>query len=81
MGILATIVVGLLAGFLASLVMKSVGGLIMDLILGVIGGFIGGYLSQVFFGQNFMTGINLTSILTAAVGAIVLIGVVRLVRR
>ena len=81
MGIVATIVVGLLAGFLASVVMKSGGGLITDLILGVIGGFIGGYLSQVFMGQNFMTGINLTSILTAAVGAIVLIVIVRLVRR
>ena len=81
MGIVATIVVGLLAGFLASVVMKSGGGLITDLILGVIGGFIGGYLSQVFMGQNFMTGINLTSILTAAVGAIVLIGIVRLIRR
>ena len=81
MGIVATIVVGLLAGFLASVVMKSGGGLITDLILGVIGGFIGGYLSQVFLGQNFMTGINLTSILTAAVGAIVLIGIVRLLRR
>jgi len=81
MGILATLVVGLLAGFLASLVMKSGGGLIMDLILGVIGGFIGGYLSQLLLGQNLMSGINLTSILTAAVGAIVLIGIVRMVRR
>ena len=81
MGIVATLVVGLLAGFLASLVMKSGGGLIMDLIVGVIGGSIGGYLSQLFLGQNMMSGINLTSILTAAVGAIVLLAIVKLVRR
>ena len=42
MGILATLVVGLIAGFIASLIMKSGGGLIMDLIVGVIGGFLGG---------------------------------------
>ena len=81
MGIVATLVVGLLAGFIASLVMKTGGGLITDLIVGVIGGFIGGYLSQVFLGQNMMSGINLTSILTAAVGAIVLLAIVKLVRR
>lgn len=81
MGIVATLVVGLLAGFLASLVMKTGGGLITDLIVGVIGGFIGGYLSQEFLGQNMMSGINLTSILTAAVGAIVLLAIVKLVRR
>jgi len=81
MGIVATLVVGLLAGFLASLIMKTGGGLITDLIVGVIGGFIGGYLSQVFLGQNLMSGINLTSILTAAVGAIVLLAIVKLIRR
>lgn len=81
MGILATLVVGLIAGFIASLIMKSGGGLIMDLIVGVIGGFIGGFLSQLLLGQNLMSGINLVSIVTAAVGAIVLLAIVKLLRR
>ncbi len=81
MGIIATIVVGLIAGFLASLIMKSRGGLIFDLILGVIGGFVGGLLSSLFLGANLMTGVNLTSILTGLVGAIVVIAIARLFRR
>lgn len=81
MGFFATVVVGLIAGYLASLIMKSGGGLISDLIVGVIGGFIGGYLSQVFLGENLMSGINFTSIATAAVGAIVLLAIVKFFRR
>ena len=81
MGFVATIIVGLIAGWLASMLMKSGTGLIGDLIIGVVGGFIGGFLSQVFFGANLMTGINLTSIITALIGAIVLLAIVRLVRR
>lgn len=81
MGFIATIVVGLIAGWLASLIMKSGTGLIGDLIIGVIGGFVGGFLSQLFLGANLMTGINFSSIITALIGAIVLLAVVRAVRR
>ena len=81
MGFIATIIVGLIAGWLASLVMKSGTGLIGDLIIGVIGGFIGGFLSQLFLGANLMSGINIISIVTAFVGAIVLLAIVRAVRR
>ncbi len=81
MVIIATIVVGLIVGFLASLIMKSRGGLIWDLILGVIGGFVGGFLSSRLLGVNLMSGINITSILTGLVGAIVVIAIARLIRR
>ncbi len=81
MGFIATIIVGLIVGFLASMIMKSRGGLIFDLILGVIGGFVGGFLSSLLLGVNLMTGINLPSILTGLVGAIVVIAIARLIRR
>jgi uncharacterized membrane protein YeaQ/YmgE (transglycosylase-associated protein family) len=81
MGILATIVVGLIAGVLASLIMKARGGLIIDLILGVVGGFVGGWLSGLVLGRNMMTGINLPSILVALVGAIIVLVVYRLIFR
>jgi uncharacterized membrane protein YeaQ/YmgE (transglycosylase-associated protein family) len=81
MGIVATIIVGLLAGWLASLIMKSRTGLIGDLILGVVGGFVGGFLSQIFMGVNLMSGINVTSIVTALVGAIIVLAIGRLLRR
>jgi uncharacterized membrane protein YeaQ/YmgE (transglycosylase-associated protein family) len=81
MGFVATIIVGLIAGWLASLVMKTSTGLVLDLILGVIGGFLGGLLSQLIFGVNLMSGINVTSIVVAFIGAIVLVLIVRLFRR
>lgn len=79
MGFFATVIVGLIAGFLAHLVMKTRTGLIVDLILGVIGGFVGGWLSGVVLGENLMSGINLTSILVALVGAIIVVVVYRLI--
>jgi uncharacterized membrane protein YeaQ/YmgE (transglycosylase-associated protein family) len=81
MGILATIIVGLIAGFLASLIMKARGGLLMDLILGVVGGFVGGWLSSLFLGANLMSGINITSIIVALVGAIIVLFLYRLIFR
>jgi uncharacterized membrane protein YeaQ/YmgE (transglycosylase-associated protein family) len=81
MGILATIVVGLIAGWLASLIMKARGGLLIDLILGVVGGFVGGWLSSLILGVNTMTGITITSILTALVGAIIVLFLYRLIFR
>jgi uncharacterized membrane protein YeaQ/YmgE (transglycosylase-associated protein family) len=81
MGFLATIVVGLIAGYLAHLLMKTNTGLLMDLVLGVVGGFVGGWLSSLLFGGNMMTGINITSILVALVGAIIVIAIGRLFTR
>lgn len=81
MGIFATIVVGLIAGWLASLIMKVKSSIWWDLLMGVIGGFVGGWLSQVWFGVNQITGINFTSILVALVGAIIVIAIYRFFTR
>jgi uncharacterized membrane protein YeaQ/YmgE (transglycosylase-associated protein family) len=81
MGIFATIVVGLIAGWLASLVMKAKTSVWIDLLMGVIGGFLGGWLTSLFFGANMMTGINITSILVALAGAIIVIAIYRLLSR
>lgn len=81
MGWFATIIVGLIAGFLASWLMKAKTGMLADLILGVIGGFVGGWLSSLLFKVNLMSGINLTSILVAMVGAIVVIALYRKLKR
>ena len=79
MSIIAWLVVGLLAGWIASMVMRSGYGLIGDLVLGVIGAIVGGFLAGMLFGGDYTTGINLTTILTAVVGAIIVIAIARLV--
>ena len=81
MGILAWLVVGLIAGWLASQVMRGGGyGLIGDIILGVVGAVIGGFLAGALFNiPNAVNGINVTSILVAFVGAVILIALLRAV--
>ena len=81
MGWFATLVVGLVAGFLAHLIMRTKANLLIDLILGVIGGFLGGWLTALALGQNLMSGINLTSIIVALVGAVVVVFLYRLIFR
>ena len=81
MGLLAWIVVGLVAGFLASQVMKGRGsGLLGDLVLGVVGALLGGFLASVLFKiPDAVNGINVMSILVAFIGAVILIAILRMV--
>ena len=81
MNLFSMIVVGLIAGMVASWLMKAKTGILVDLILGVVGSVVGGWLSTLFLGTNLMSGINLTSILLALVGSIVVIAVYRFIRR
>jgi uncharacterized membrane protein YeaQ/YmgE (transglycosylase-associated protein family) len=81
MGLLATIVVGLIAGLLASWIMKAKTGIFVDLLLGVAGAILGGWLSSLLTGADLVTGFNLTSILVALGGAIVVIFIYRLLKR
>jgi uncharacterized membrane protein YeaQ/YmgE (transglycosylase-associated protein family) len=82
MGILSWIVVGLLAGWLAGMVTGSGYGCVGDILLGIIGGLLGGYLASALFGvPDAVNGINLVSILVAAVGAVILITISRILFR
>jgi uncharacterized membrane protein YeaQ/YmgE (transglycosylase-associated protein family) len=83
MGILTWIIVGAIAGWLASLIMKGGGyGLIGNIIIGIVGAFVGGWLSTIIFNLPFaVTGFNLTSVIVATVGAIVVLFILSLFRR
>jgi uncharacterized membrane protein YeaQ/YmgE (transglycosylase-associated protein family) len=80
MGIIAWLVVGLIAGWLAGNVMGGSGyGVLGDIIVGIIGAVVGGYLAATFLNMpDAVNGINVTSILVAFGGAVVLIFVSRL---
>ena len=79
MGIIAWIVVGLIAGWLAGVVMRGGGfGVVGDIIVGILGALIGGFLASAVFGQaDAVNGINLMSILVAFLGAVVLVAILR----
>lgn len=80
MGWLAWILIGAIAGWLASVVMKTNRrqGLLMDIIVGIIGALIGGFIFNQ-FGAAGVTGFNVWSLFVAFTGAIVLLGLMRLV--
>jgi uncharacterized membrane protein YeaQ/YmgE (transglycosylase-associated protein family) len=79
MGIIAWIVLGAIAGFVANLIMGGGDGLIMMIILGIVGAVVGGFIAGSVLGIADVTGLNLTSILVAVFGAIVVIFVARAV--
>ena len=80
MGILAWIVVGLIAGWLAGQVMKGGGyGLVADIILGLLGGVLGGWIFEKLGAST--GGGMLGSIIVAFIGAVILVGITRLLKR
>ena len=75
MGIIAWLVLGLVAGFFASLLMNKRGeGFFMDIILGIVGAVVGGFIAQL-VGFSGISGLNLYSILIAVGGAVVVLAV------
>lgn len=74
-GIIAWLVVGLIAGWLAGVVMKGGGfGLIGDIVVGLIGALVGGFVFSLITGG---TAGFWGSIAVAFVGAVILIAIVR----
>jgi uncharacterized membrane protein YeaQ/YmgE (transglycosylase-associated protein family) len=77
-GLLAWLIVGLVAGFLASMVMRGGGyGIVGDIIVGIVGAFIGGLLASL-LGIGGSAGL-LGSIIIAFIGACILIAILRAV--
>ena len=79
MGIIGSIIIGILAGWLAGKLMKGGGfGLIVNIIVGIIGSFIGGWLMSLAHIQK--AGL-LWELIVAIIGACVLLFVVSLFKR
>ncbi|WP_157220044.1 GlsB/YeaQ/YmgE family stress response membrane protein [Flavisphingomonas formosensis] len=81
MGLLLTLVIGGVIGWLASIVMRTNAqqGIFLDIVVGIAGALLGGLL---FGGSGLIDApLNLTALLTAFVGAIILLAVINLVRR
>lgn len=83
MGILAWIILGLIAGAIAKAIMpgRDPGGFIVTAIIGIVGAVVGGFLGQTLFGVGQASGVNLPSILTAIVGSLVVLWIYRMVTR
>jgi len=79
-GLIAWLVVGLIAGWLAGQFMKGGGyGLIGDIVLGIIGAFIGGFVFSLLLPGSSVGLIGI--IVVAFIGAVILIAVARALPR
>jgi len=82
MGILGWIVLGLLAGAIAKAILpgNDPGGIIITMIIGIVGALLGGFLGQALFGVDTLDEFfDISTWLTAIVGAIVLLLIYRMV--
>jgi len=81
-GFLTWLIVGVIVGWLAGIVVKGRGfGLIGNIVIGVIGALVGGWLAGALFNiSDPITGFNLTTLIVAFLGAILVLFVARLIR-
>lgn len=83
MGILAWIIVGLIAGILAKIAMPGPdpGGVILTIVIGIAGAVVGGLIVNALLGRPGVTGFDLPTVLVATLGAVLLLAVYRFVTR
>jgi uncharacterized membrane protein YeaQ/YmgE (transglycosylase-associated protein family) len=82
MGIIAFVILGLLAGIIAKAILpgEDPGGLIVTAIIGIVGALLGGFLAAALFGAHPLDEFfDISTWLTAIVGAIILLVVYRMV--
>lgn len=80
--IILWILFGALAGWIASMIMgtNEEMGAFSNIVVGILGAFIGGFLVRALTGDT-VSGFNLGSLLVAILGAVILLGIVRIFRR
>jgi uncharacterized membrane protein YeaQ/YmgE (transglycosylase-associated protein family) len=79
MGIIALIVLGLIAGAIAKAIMPGPdpGGIIVTMVIGIVGAFIGGILGSMLTGKG-VNDFGVWSIVLAVIGALILLWIYRL---
>lgn len=83
MELIIWVIVGAFAGWVASIIMKTDAemGALANIVVGIIGAFLGGWLVSL-FGVEVADGeLNIPSILTAILGAVVLLALLKAFRR
>ena len=75
MGLISWLVVGAIAGWLAGMLVKGDEsmGVIGHIVLGIVGALVGGFLAGILIpgGGDYISGINISTILVATVGAVI----------
>ena len=83
MGIISWLVVGAIAGYLAGFLVKGDEsmGVIGHIVLGIVGALVGGFLAGLLTGGgDYISGINITTIVVAVIGAVIAVVVWNMIR-
>lgn len=80
MNIIVWLIVGALAGWVGSMIMKTDAqmGALANIVVGIIGAFIGGWVLGLFGVQVVEGQLSIPSILSAILGAVILLGVLKM---
>lgn len=85
MNIIIMLIVGGVIGWLASIIMRTDGqqGIFLNIVVGVVGAILAGYIITPFLGGAPITSgaLDIKSLVVSLLGAVVLLGIVNLVRR
>ena len=85
MNLIIALIVGGIIGWLASIVMRTDAqqGILLNIVVGIVGSLLGGFLlSGIIGGGNLLNGqLDLRTLLSALLGAIILLAIVNLFRR
>ncbi|MEU9924041.1 GlsB/YeaQ/YmgE family stress response membrane protein [Streptomyces griseoluteus] len=82
MGIIAWILIGLIAGFIAKAILpgKDPGGVIITILIGIAGGLLGGFLGKVIFHVDSIDGFfDLSTWIAAVIGSVILLLLYRVI--
>ncbi len=80
MGVIAWIVLGAIAGIIAERLMGSRTGVVLATIVGIVGALLGGFLAKALFHVDSLNSFfNISTWVTAIVGAVILLAVVHAV--
>ncbi|MFI5771199.1 GlsB/YeaQ/YmgE family stress response membrane protein [Streptomyces sp. NPDC051658] len=82
MGIIAWIIIGLLAGLIAKALMpgKDPGGIVITMFIGIAGGLLGGWLGKVILGVDSIDGFfDLSTWIAVIVGSLILLVLYRVI--
>ncbi|MFD4988751.1 GlsB/YeaQ/YmgE family stress response membrane protein [Streptomyces sp. NPDC058374] len=82
MGIIAWILIGLIAGAIAKALTpgRDPGGCLITMVIGIVGGLLGGWLGKVIFGVDSINGFfHLSTWIAAIVGSVIVLLIYRLI--
>ena len=83
MGWFAVLILGIIAAVIAKLILRQRVGWFLTIVLGVVGALLGGWISQLFFGQNLLDAKgfwSLTSWFWAVIGALIVLAIFGAIR-